>query len=482
VQWLSVIFQNSFSFAFLKSNLTSSMKKLLLMIVAFSGITVLFAQRNNVESAAIYLRNLEMEDAKKAIDAAAEHDETKNDPKMWYYRAAIYDTIYRNPEFSKLDNNTVEKFVVSCKKCIETDTKKRYSDYCDIAVVNAGIAAYIKAYDAVNAQNSTEAYKYFQYVLEVLPYDKNSFLKKENINEKTIILNLIKLAIDTKNTDAAKANLQKLMDMNYEDPNVYLTMSNIYFEEKNDVKGLEYLEKGRKLFPSNTSLITMELNYYIKKGQQDALMKKLDDAIAIDNESPMLYFVRGNVFDNYASNAMKRSTYLKDTAETVSKKAKAATPANKPKLDAAVKSFRKEADSLTAASKVYMNNAEADYKKVIELKDDYIDAYYNLGALTNNRTTEIVDKMNNVPTASQAEYDKKWGALKKERDALLVKALEYFSKALELGETLPETDQAQKDNKRQTMYSILLNMQQLYAQLGDEKKSNEARQRKLEYQ
>jgi hypothetical protein len=80
VQWLSVIFQNSFSFAFLKSNLTSSMKKLLLMIVAFSGITVLFAQRNNVESAAIYLRNLEMEDAKKAIDAAAEHDETKNDP------------------------------------------------------------------------------------------------------------------------------------------------------------------------------------------------------------------------------------------------------------------------------------------------------------------------------------------------------------------------------------------------------------------
>jgi len=457
------------------------MKKLLLMIVAFSGITV-FAQRNNVESAAIYLRNSEMEDAKKAIDAASEHDETKNDPKMWYYRAAIYDTIYRNPEYAKLDNNAVEKFVVACKKCVETDTKDRYADYCDLAIINSAFAAYTKAFESVEKKQSAEAYKYFQYVLDIMPYDKEGYLKKSNITEKTILLTLIRLAFDTENNEAAKTNLQKLMDMNYDDPNIYAWMADIYFKEGNDAKGLEYIEKGREKFNSNMGLINMELNYYIKQGKQDLLMKKLNDAVAIDDQNYILFFVRGNVYDNYANNAIKRSNHLRDTVETLTKKAKTATPANKPKLDAAIKNFKKEADSLTAASKVYMDNAEADYKKVVELKDDYGDAYYNLGALTNNRTTEIVDKMNNVPTTSQAEYDKKWGALKKERDAMLNKALGYFTKALEIAETLPESEAPQKEYKRQTMYSILLNMQQLYAQLGDEKKSNEMRERKLEFE
>ena len=59
------------------------------------------AQKSAVESAAIYLRNGEMEDAQKSIDAAAENDETKNDPKMWFYRAAVYDTLNRNPDYAR---------------------------------------------------------------------------------------------------------------------------------------------------------------------------------------------------------------------------------------------------------------------------------------------------------------------------------------------------------------------------------------------
>jgi hypothetical protein len=455
------------------------MKKLLLMIVAFSGITV-FAQKNNVESAAIYLRNVEIEDAKKVIDMAAEHEETKNDPKMWYYRAAIYDTIYRNPQYAKLDNNTVEKFYVACKKCLETDTKKRYEDYCGVAIVNASFAAYNKAIEYMQAKDAANAQKYFQYVLDAVPYDKGGDLKKNNINEKNILLSLADLGLKTNNYPAAKSNLQKLIDMDYQDPIVYILMGNIHFTEQDTVKGMSYIEMGRSKFPTDKDLINTELNIYLAQGRQDVLLKKLNDALELDNENVTLLFVRGNVYDNFASKAVKGSKAARDTAAIINKKAKTAAPAAKGKLDAAVKSYNKLSDSLYADSKIYVTKGEADYKKVIELKEDYIDAYYNLGALTNNKTTEIVEKMNNIVSANQADYDKKWAALKKEQDAILTVALGYFSKALEYTEGLPEGEPAQKENKVATMKSILLSMQQVYANLGDEKKTMEMKKRRTE--
>jgi hypothetical protein len=457
------------------------MKKLLLMIVAFSGLTV-FAQRNNVESAAIYLRNSEMEDAKKAIDAAAEHEETKNDPKMWFYRAAVYDTISRNPEYAKLDNNTVEKFAIACKKCMETDVKKRYEYYCGYAIINSAFASYNKAIEYMQAKDPKNAAKFFQYVLDVVPYDKDKNLVKNNINEKTILLSMADLGLKTNDYPAAKSNLQKLIDMDYQDPIIYALMGNIYLMEKDTVKGLQYIEQGRGKFQTDKDLINMELNIYLTQNRQDVLMKKLNDALDLDNENVTLLFVRGNVYDNYAANAVKHAKAARDTADVLAKKARAAAPANKPKLDASAKKYAKLSDSLYAESKGYVAKAEADYKKVIELKEDYIDAYYNLGALTNNKTTDIVEKMNNVPTTSQAEYDKKWGALKKDRDVLLKESLGYFSKALEVAESMPEADPAAKKAKRATIYSILANMQQLYAQLGDEQKNAEVRKRKMEYQ
>ena len=50
------------------------MKKIIMMLTAAGLIQVAQAQKSNVESAAIYLRNSEIADAKKAIDEAAIHE------------------------------------------------------------------------------------------------------------------------------------------------------------------------------------------------------------------------------------------------------------------------------------------------------------------------------------------------------------------------------------------------------------------------
>lgn len=459
------------------------MKKLLLLLATFSGLAV-SAQKSAVESAAIYLRNGEMEDAKKSIDAAAQDDETKNDPKMWFYRAAIYDTIYRNPTAyaAITEPETVEKFAIACKKCMDTDVKKRYEYYCSIAIINSAFASYNKAIDYMSQKepDPKNAAKYFQYVVDVFPYDTDKNLQKNNINEKAILLNMADLGLKIKDYTAAKMNLQKLIDMNYQGPVVYTLMGNIHFIQGDTVKGLSYVEQGRSKFPSDKDLTNLELYIYQQQGKQDILLSKINTALETDVENVMLLETRGNIFMNIANSADKESKRLKDTAITLSNKAKTATPANKPKLDAAAKNANKVGDSLNVLSKEYVAKAEIDYKKIIEVKDDYIDAYYNLGALTNNRATEVVARMNAIKEPNQAAYDKKWAIMKKEQEAILNVALGYFLKALEFAELLPENEPDKKKAKDETIRSILYSMQMVYANLGDEKKAMEMKKRRTE--
>jgi hypothetical protein len=455
------------------------MKKLLLLLASFSGLAV-FAQRSAVESAAIYLRNSEMEDAKKSIDAAAINDETKNDPKMWFYRAAVYDTLYRNPEYKALlGENGVEQFAIACKKCVETDTKDRYDYYCDYAIINSAFATYNKAIEYVKDKDSKNAAKFFQYTLDVVPFDKDNNLRKNNITDKNIMLSLADLGLKTKDYPLAKTNLQKLIDIDYQDPIIYTLMGNIFFTEGDTTKGLGFVETGRSKFPTDKDLINTELNVYLAQGRQDILLKKLNDALAIDPENTVFLYVRGNVYDNYAASSVKNGRYARDTAEILTKKAKTLPAATKSKYDAAARDYKKLSDSLLRMNKEYVDKAEADYKAVIAIKEDNIDAYYNLGALTNNKTTEIVERMNNIKAPNQAEYDKQWEKMKKEQDVILVVALDYFKKALDFAEQLPETDQNAKNYKNGTMRSILFSMQQVYANLGDEKNTVETKKKRM---
>ncbi len=72
--------------------------------------------------------------------------------------------------------------------------------------------------------------------------------------------------------------MQKLINMDYQDPIIYLLMGNIWFTEKDTAKGMSYIEQGRGKFPTDKDLINTELNVYLAQGKQDVLLKKLDVA------------------------------------------------------------------------------------------------------------------------------------------------------------------------------------------------------------
>jgi hypothetical protein len=368
---------------------------------------------------------------------------------MWFYYAQIYDTLNRNPAYSNMDKDIVEKFVIGCKKCIDTDIKKKYKYYCGYAIVNSGFAAYNKAIEYYGKNDVENASKFFQYVIDIFPYDENKDLTKNNINEKSIIYSLAGLALNNKNYPEAKKHLNKLIDLNYNDHVIYLLLSNLYMEERDTTKAIEAIEMGKSRFSGEKDLINQELYIYQAMGRTDFLLQK-------------------------------RAKHSSDTADKIANKAKTEkNPGNKVKLDKAAKTYKTLSDSLFKQSKVYIAKAEADYKKVIEVNPEYLDAYYNLGALYNNQTTELAEKMEAL-NYSAADYQKRFDALKKEQDGILKISLGYLNKALELADQLPEDDEAKKKFKKETQYSIISSLQNVYKNLGDEKKTMEMMKRKKE--
>lgn len=461
------------------------MKKLLLIALTTMSIGA-FAQTNRVNDAAIYLRNGEVEEAKKAAEEAVAHPDTKSDPKAWYYYVSVLDTIIRNKgTYGKLINeNTSTEFFNACIQCIKTDVKERYK-YCrnealitsSFENVNKGIAAY-------EAKEYEKAIKYYQMVVDAIPYDLNEELKRNNLSEKNLYLYMTYAAIQAKDNAKAKVFLQKLMDLNYDDHLIYLQMVNIHLEEKDTTAALKVLDNARAKYPSEKDLINQELNIYLAMGKQDVLVEKINAALENNPDDVTLTFVRGNVYDNFSSDNNKKFKAQRDSVNLWKRKANTEkVPSKKASYNANAVAAQKIADDYNAKSKEFAAKAEVDYKKVVELNPDYIDAWYNLGALTNNKSTDVVEKINNIPNnITQADYDKRLAPLKKEQTAILNEALKYFQQALAIAETKPEDKEEQKKEKYAYMRDILYSIQQVYANLGDEKKTIETMNRRKEYE
>ena len=174
--------------------------------------------------------------------------------------------------------------------------------------------------------------------------------------------------------ERSKVLLQNLIDLNFNDPSVYVHMSDILQEEGNDDDALKYLSLGRDYFENDPVLINSQINLYIKLNRTDELIDKLSDAIELDDMNDLLFFNRATVYDQ------------------------------KGMLDEAI----------------------IDYKKSIELNPDNFNSNYNLGALFFNRGVELRNEANN------SSSDKLYNKLKKESEVFFDDALPFLETSLSL--------------------------------------------------
>ena len=175
-------------------------------------------------------------------------------------------------------------------------------------------------------------------------------------------------------------------------PEIVKNIALIYVQQgKNDV-AIEAIQEARFIQPDDTSLILNEADLYIRisnnsddESERDLYRKKFKElmelAITKDPENGILYYNLGVISSEQGEN----------------------------------------------------DSALEYYKKAIEFKPDYVDAYLNLVAVILDGEQSIVDEMNNLGTSKKDNI--RYDELKVERENLYKECIPFLEKLIEVSPT-----------------------------------------------
>ncbi|NCA76008.1 MAG: tetratricopeptide repeat protein [Alphaproteobacteria bacterium] len=355
------------------------MKKFALFLFFAVSVTLVFGQKNVRQSASNYLKDGKLDKAMEAINQCILDPSTAQDAKAWFLRGNIYLELSNTQDvkFKALDPDPLTKALESYKKAVEFDTKKEYYDDI-VAKLNWQRNNYYNAaVDNYNKKMFKDAMINFSRGAEVL--------EMANVPDTVSLLNAATCASLANEKEAAKDLYLKLLKLNYKSPQVFITISDIYRQDKDSVNALKFIKMGQQLYPSDFRLFLSETNIYLTFNRTEKALDNLKFALKQDSTNSSVAFALGTIYDNLSN----------DTTRTTEQR---------------------------AAS---FENAVDTYKNAIRLNPDYFDAIYNLGAIYVNKAAVIEEEANKLPLDATAKYEQ----LKSEANTLLSNALPYLEKA-----------------------------------------------------
>jgi tetratricopeptide (TPR) repeat protein len=355
------------------------MKKILTLLAVVSfPLYLVHAQAFNVESAAGMIKKKNFKKAKEFIDKAFENPQTSNDARMWLNRGKTYVGLWNDTSVNRADYpNAIEIACQSLVNCIEVEPKGRYVEEARFELVNAGVAAFNIGVDAYSKGDYTKAMRHYDLIMRMIPHDTQGNLKRNNVSSSIVNQYIGYASVDMKDYPKAISSFEKLINENYNDPNIYISMSRIYLEKGDTTKALEYIAQGRGLYEDNRALVTEEIKIYLNSGKTDVLIKKFQDALKLDPDNVTFNYFMAILFEQ--SN----------------------------KVDEAISA----------------------YQNTLKIDNSYIDAHTGLATLYFNKGAEIDKKIKNMDLKEYAKVGEK---MEKESVDYLNKALEAFKAARDI--------------------------------------------------
>jgi len=370
------------------------MKKLVVTLLSLLLISSgIYAQKNKRTSAYNYNKEYDnsiemyrlkkdtksLENAKKSIELAKEsidptitNEKTMNDPKTWLYRGIIYYNLARLPldedSLGKVDREAAKVAFESLKKAKELDVKKRYKTDIELNLQNL--------YNLYFSQGATN-------------FNNQEYsLAKENLKSAFAVQEL-KGVFDTtsafyvglvsfldKDADNTIDFMQKCDQVNFKDPRVYVYWNRALKMKGDTSAALKIIGIGREKYPEELSILLEEAQIYLEKGENEKLKESLLKAVQKDSTNANLWFLLGKTYDD-------------------------------------------EGDKV---------NAEKYYTKATIAKPDFFEAYYNIGAIYNNKASELMKEANDLPLEESEKYNK----LVKQADGFLEKSIPWLEKAYKI--------------------------------------------------
>jgi tetratricopeptide (TPR) repeat protein len=321
-------------------------------------------------------------------------------------------------ETKPIDPDALDKAYDAYKKAEELDAKGKFRTKTttkqNIAVLrglftNQAVKSYVE-------QKFTIALKQFEKALDLNQYPK---MESDTIlNTGLITYYTGMVAQSGKDYTTAEKYYNLCVDKKYEGASPYHGLASLYREMAQHDKELDIIQKGYKLYPNSKELLVDFINYYLVSGQSEAALEKLGQAVKDNPENPTFYYATGTLYD----------TMEKDST-----------------------------DKYDAAKKLEFHNlAIANYKKALEIKPDYFESLYNLGALYYNEAAQLLKDADKLPINQKVEFEAKQNQAK---DRFRV-ALPFIEKAHEV-----------QPNDRSTLQTLLTIYHRL--QMYDKKKETQ---------
>ncbi len=361
------------------------MKRTTILFVLLFAITSVFAQKGKVTSALSYKETGKLDKAVEAIEETVDANNPKSEssitwPRTWEVRGEIYQAVFQSKDenYKKLNADPLTVAFDSYMKALQLDDKDRFSKSVKIKLTLLIGDLTNQAVAAFNEENYPKAQKSFEQIMAI---EQTPVYKAEDPNavDTVIIFNAGLAAYNAQNYDKAIEYYKEAAKYKYNGAKTYSLIANSYFQKKDTIGALNVLQNGLKEYSDNGALLVEVINIYLNANKVDDAMKYLDIAIAQDPKNASYYFAQGTLYDK-----------LQKTDE-----------------------------------------AANSYLKAIEYKDDYFDAYYNLGALYYNKGVKQVDVANAVPSNQPEKYEEE----KNKADIEFKKAIPYMEKAHEINPT-----------------------------------------------
>jgi tetratricopeptide (TPR) repeat protein len=360
------------------------MKRTTILFVLLFAVTCVFAQKGKVTSALTYKEAGKLDKAVEAIEETVNPKNPKSEgsiswPNTWEARGEIYQAVFHSKDENdkKLSDDPLTIAFDSYLKALELDEKNHISKSVKIKLTLLVGELTNQAVAAFNEEKYEKALKSFE---EVLSIEKTPIYKEDpNSVDTVIIFNAGLAAYNAQNYDKAIEYYKEAAKYKYNGAKTYSLIASSYFQKKDTTAALQILQDGLKEYSENGALLVEVINVYLNANKVEQAMKYLDLAIEQDPKNSSYYFAKGTLYDK-----------LQNTDEAIN-----------------------------------------CYAKAIEFKDDYFDAYYNLGALYYNRGVKQVDVANAVPSSQPDKYEVE----KNKADVEFKKAIPYMEKAHEINPT-----------------------------------------------
>ncbi len=360
----------------MKSNFLSLMM-ITAIAVTLSSCTALeaVAQKGKVSSALNFVESGNLDKAQEAIDAAMEHEKTKEWPKTYYAMGrvaqAMWETGYQT-ENEKLMNAYDDQLVYAYDnylKSIEMDDKNSMEKMIIIqlpALANDFLSWAAMEFDKENFDKST------------LAFEKLLDIQKSDIYMGTVdtvvVFNTALAAYNAKDFEKAHKYLDQSIDLQYGEITPYLLKYQAYLEQ-GDIENSEMiLRRAFEAFPGDEQILLTMIQFFIDNDKREDALDYLNVALEDAPDNYNLHYAKGVMYmqsDNY---------------------------------DQALESLLKS----------------------IEIEDEYFNSQYNTGVCYYNKGASMLEAANEI--MDPTEYNKAF----EEAKEVFAQALPYMERAREL--------------------------------------------------